>query len=66
MWWRWWWWLFRTLLLRHAEIGGWRGSAQRDGGSPGRAEGGVGGTVSGDGWWSLAWIPKAEASSAQV
>lgn len=34
--------------------GGWRGSAQRGGGSPGRAEGDVGGTVSGDGRWSLA------------
>lgn len=45
---------------------GWRGSAQRDGGSPGRAEGGVGGTVSGDGRWSLAWIPEPEASSVQV
>lgn len=33
---------------------------------PCRAEGGVGGTVSGDGQWTLAWISESEASSAQV
>lgn len=33
---------------------------------PCRAEGGVGGTVTGDGQWTLAWISESEASSAQV
>lgn len=32
---------------------------------PGRAEGGVGGTVSGDRWWLRAWISESEASSAK-
>lgn len=42
------------------------GSAQRVADSPGRAEGGMSGTVSGDGRWSLALIPEPEASSAQA
>lgn len=55
-------------MLRHAEIEeyGGGGSAQKVADSLGRAEGGVGGTVSGVGWWLLAWIPEPEASSAQV
>lgn len=52
-----------TLLLRHAEIEGVEGvSTERQRPPPGVAEGGVGGTVSGD----ARWIPEPEASSAQV
>lgn len=53
-----------TLLLRHAEIDGvWKGSAQRRRPPPGGAEGGVGGTVSGDAQWIRSQRPALLGSS---